>query len=65
MPDRDPKHARSRNLRLTDLAWDRLEEIAREQGLDWGGVPSRSDAVRWLIESYPAPAPLDARPPPG
>jgi hypothetical protein len=48
-----PRHrepgASSRNLKLTAADWGRLEAIARREGLEWGGVASRSDAVRWLI----------------
>ena len=40
---------RSRNVRLTDAEWSALERIARHHGLDWGGIPSRSEAVRLLI----------------
>lgn len=26
-----------------------LDRIAAREGLQWGGVPSRSEAIRWLI----------------
>lgn len=58
MPDADPP--RSRNIKLTDADWDALERIARENGLEWGGIPSRSEAVRLLIRrvipDHPDPA---------
>ena len=41
---------RSRNVKLTDAEWHALESIARREGLDYGGIPSRSAAVRWLID---------------
>lgn len=40
---------RSRNVKLTDAEWEALERIAWLNGLEWGGIPSRSDAVRLLI----------------
>jgi hypothetical protein len=40
---------RSRNVKLTDAEWAALERIARLNGLEWGGIPSRSEAVRLLI----------------
>jgi hypothetical protein len=44
-----PETPRSRNVKLTDAEWAALERIARANGLEWGGIPSRSDAVRLLI----------------
>jgi hypothetical protein len=41
---------RSRNIKLTDADWDTLEWIAAHYGLYWAGIPSRSEAVRKLIE---------------
>lgn len=40
---------KARQVKLTDEEWDALEAIAAREGLTWGGVPSRSDAIRWLI----------------
>jgi hypothetical protein len=45
--DADPP--RSRNVKLTDAEWAALERIALANGLEWGGIPSRSEAVRLLI----------------
>lgn len=47
-----PDTPRSRNIKLTDAEWDALERIAKENGLDWGGIPSRSEAVRLLIREW-------------
>lgn len=52
---------RSRNVKLTDAEWATLERIAIENGLEWGGIPSRSEAVRLLIAEWedrqPRPTP--------
>ena len=52
---RERDKPRSRNVKLTDAEWSALERIAREQGFEWGGIPSRSEAVRWLIQRYGQP----------
>lgn len=39
----------SRNVKLTDAEWTALESVARREGLEWGGIPSRSEAMRLLI----------------
>jgi hypothetical protein len=49
-PDNDPP--RSRNVKLTDAEWAALERIALAYGLEWGGLPSRSEAVRLLIREW-------------
>ena len=41
-------------LRLTDAIWAGLEEIARREGLLYGGLPSRALALAWLVERYQA-----------
>jgi hypothetical protein len=46
-PDDPP---RSRNIKLTDAEWAALERIARHHGFEWGGIPSRSEAVRKLVK---------------
>lgn len=43
---------RSRNVKLTDTEWAALERIATENGLEWGGIPSRSEAIRRLIAEW-------------
>lgn len=42
-----------RMVKLTDAEWEALARIAAREGLDWGGLPSRSEAVRWLIARDP------------
>lgn len=37
-------------LRLTDATWAALDAIARREGLDYGGLPSRARAVVWLVD---------------
>lgn len=44
-----PDPPRSRNVKLTDAEWSALERIARHHGFEWGGIPSRSEAIRLLI----------------
>lgn len=39
-----------RQLRLSDADWQALATIAAREGLLYGGVPSRNEAVRWLIQ---------------
>jgi hypothetical protein len=36
-------------IKVTAEEWDALGRIAEREGLEWGGIPSRSEAVRWLI----------------
>lgn len=47
-PD-DPSLARPRNVKTTDQIWSDLERIAAHHGLEWAGVPSRSEALRQAI----------------
>jgi hypothetical protein len=37
-------------LRLSDRTWSLLLAIAEREGLLYGGIPSRAEAVRWLVE---------------
>lgn len=53
----------SRNVKLTDAEWSALERIARHHGLVWGGIPSRSEAVRLLIRQQVEGATLPAQNP--
>jgi hypothetical protein len=50
-PGPKPTGARLRTMKLTDEDWDKLEAIAREQGLG-DGRGGRTDAVQWLIARY-------------
>jgi predicted transcriptional regulator len=46
---RSPQTPR-RSIRLDDETWAALERIAERRGLLYGGVPSRSEAVRFFVE---------------
>lgn len=39
-----------RMFRLGDATWEHLRAVAVEQGLFYGGQPSRAGAVAWLVE---------------
>lgn len=54
-------------IKVTAEEWEKLEQIAVRESLEWGGVPSRSEAVRWLISRDGAGAGPDVPPdvPPG
>ena len=41
---------RQHQLRLTDATWAALLAVAARERLLYGGVPSRAEAVRWLVE---------------
>lgn len=43
------ERATMRCIRLSDADWAALEAIARHHGLEWGGIPSRSEAVKVMI----------------
>ena len=50
--DRGTGSTPQRQLRLSDADWQALADIAAREGLLYGGVPSRNEAVRWLIRQY-------------
>lgn len=53
-----------RSIRLDDETWERLERIAERRGLDFGGIPSRSAAIRFLVDNE-AKIPTQAKDPEG
>lgn len=41
---------KQRQVRLPDRVWSALQSVAVREGLKYGKLPSRAEAVKWLLE---------------